>query len=178
MVAALAPSDFRSGARDCGTALPHARLTIAPDGTLRISGESVCRGYFPGAGSGREFATDDLARFDERGGLEILGRRDALIITGGKKVDPLEVEAALRASGEFADVAVVGVPDPDWGQAVVACYPAAGRPPNLSKGAAELRKLASFKHPRRYAAVSDWPRNAQGKINRAALAQMAAAAKA
>jgi len=60
-----------------------------------------------------------LGRIDARGHLHVRGRRDAVIITGGKKVQPAEVEVALRASGEFPDVAVIGVRDRDWGEAVV-----------------------------------------------------------
>jgi O-succinylbenzoic acid--CoA ligase len=95
-----------------------------------------------------------------------------VIITGGKKVQPTEVEAALRACGEFADVAVVGVPDAEWGEAVVACYPAGGASPNVGRAVA---KLAAHQKPKRFVAVADWPRNAQGKLNRAALLAAASA---
>ena len=175
MVAAQRPAEFLAGEHNCGAVLPHARVTIDDEGRIRISGESVFRGYFPGENVAGEFATEDLGRLDERGHLHVLGRRDAVIITGGKKVQGAEVEAALRASGEFDDVAVVGVPDPEWGHAVVACYAAGGRRPNLEWVASVLGGLAAFKRPKRYVAVADWPRNAQGKLNRAAL--VAAAAK-
>jgi O-succinylbenzoic acid--CoA ligase len=68
----------------------------------------------------------------------------------------------------FTDVAVVGVPDPEWGEAVVACYPA-GAPVVLPALAAQLGSLAAYKRPKRYVPVADWPRNAQGKLSRAAL---------
>jgi O-succinylbenzoic acid--CoA ligase len=90
-----------------------------------------------------------------------------MIITGGKKVQPTEVEAALRESGEFADVAVLGVPDAEWGEAVVACYPAGGREPDLARAVAAL---AGTHRPKRFVALADWPRNAQGKLDRARLA--------
>lgn len=169
MVAALRPAEFLAGEHSCGAALPHARISIDGEGAITVAGESVFRGYFPDERPSRKFATEDLGRLDEHGHLHILGRRDAVIITGGKKVQAVEVEAALRASGEFADVAVVGVPDPEWGHAVVACYAAADRPPDLVRVAASLQGLAAFKRPKRFVAVADWPRNAQGKLNRAAL---------
>jgi O-succinylbenzoic acid--CoA ligase len=178
MVAALQPEEFLAGARSCGGALPHARISIEPDGAVRIGGESVFRGYWPEASAGREVKTEDLGRFDERGQLQILGRRDAVIITGGKKVQPAGVELALRASGEFDDVAVVGVPDAEWGEIVVACYPAAGRQPDLRRVAEKMAELAGALRPKRYAALADWPRSAQGKINRVEIAARLAAMSA
>ncbi len=169
MVTALRPAEFLAGDRSSGAALPHARVTIDGEGVIAIAGESVFRGYFPGENPAREFTTEDLGRIDERGHLHVLGRRDAVIITGGKKVQPAEVEAALRASGEFTDVGVVGMPDPEWGQAVVACYPAGGKEPDPARVAAALAGLTAFKRPKRFVAVADWSRNAQGKLNRAAL---------
>ena len=169
MVAALRPAEFLAGDRSSGTALPHASIGLDGEGVITITGESVFRGYFPGDSTTRGFTTDDLGRIDERGQLHVLGRRDAVIITGGKKVQPAEVEAALRASGEFTDVAVVGVPDLEWGQSVVACYPSGGKEPDPAKLSVALAGLTSFKRPKRYVPVAEWSRNAQGKLNRAAL---------
>ncbi len=166
MVAALRPEEFLAGARGSGTQLPHADLSIGSDGVVRVCGEAVFRGYFPEMSTTREFTTEDLGRFDERGHLHLLGRRDAVIITGGEKVQPAVVEAALRASGEFGDVAVVGVPDAEWGEVVVACYPGETRAPNFERAVAAL---AAHERPKRFVALADWPRNAQGKVNRAAL---------
>ncbi|HXQ79903.1 MAG TPA: AMP-binding protein [Opitutaceae bacterium] len=173
MVAALKPEQFLSGRRGCGAALPHARIDIGPGGIVRIAGESLFRGYFPEMRSERSWTTGDVGAFDRDGSLVILGRSDDLIMTGGKKVSPEEVEAALRSTGEFIDVAVIGLPDPEWGQLVVACHPVAPREPSMERLQAALSGLASFKHPRRYVGVTPWPRNAQGKINRAELARLA-----
>jgi O-succinylbenzoic acid--CoA ligase len=173
MATALLPAEFLAGDRSCGAPLPHVRLDLTGAGLVRIAGDSVFRGYFPDWDERAEFVSDDLGRFDGRGHLEILGRRDAMIITGGEKADPQEIERALRSSGEFTDVAVVGIPDPVWGSAVVACYPATQRPPEEARVAASLRVLAPFKRPRRYLALADWPRNAQGKLNREELARRA-----
>lgn len=171
LVTALRPAQFLAGSRSSGCALPHVGVAVGSDERVRIEGESVFRGYWPGWNVEPTFVTEDLGRIDERGELHVLGRRDAMIITGGKKVFPVEVEAALRASGEFDDVVVLGVPDQEWGEIVVAFYPQ-----RLNSRALNLERvdggLASFQRPKRYIAVSDWPRNAQGKVNRAALRAM------
>jgi len=173
MVAAQRPAEFLAGDRSSGSPMPHARIELTASGLVRVSGESVFRGYHPGWSDSREITTEDLGSIDERGRLRILGRCDAVIITGGKKVDPLEVEAALRATGEFSDIAVVGLPDPEWGQVVTACFPVVGSPPDLARCAAVLGSLAAFKRPRRFVPIADWPRNAQGKLNRAELVRRA-----
>jgi O-succinylbenzoic acid--CoA ligase len=173
MVAAVRPEEFLNGMRGCGTALPHAQIEIVDD-LVRVEGGSVFRGYFPSIKDERSWLTGDLGGFDANGSLVILGRSDDMIVTGGKKVAPDEVEAALRASGEFEDVAVIGVPDTEWGQSVVACYPG-GRTPRPEVVEAALSGLESFKHPKRYAGIFPWPRNPQGKINHAELLRQAAA---
>jgi O-succinylbenzoic acid--CoA ligase len=170
MVAALRPEEFLAGARSCGVVLPHARISLDADGRIGIAGESVFLGYGSSERAEEIFWTEDLGRWDECGHLAILGRRDAVIITGGKKVQPQEVEAALRASGEFSDVAVISVPDAEWGEIVVACYPAGGRAPDLVRAVAGVRGAMK---PKRFLAVADWPRAAQGKINRAQLKALA-----
>jgi o-succinylbenzoate---CoA ligase len=169
MVTAQYTGDFTAGDRSSGVPLPHARIEIDPEGRVRVGGDSVFRGYFPEMRAPGAFVTDDLGRIDEAGRLHVLGRRDAVIITGGKKVQPAEVEAVLRASGEFADVAVIGVADAEWGEIVVACYPQAECAPDVKRAVAGL---APQQRPKRFVPVPDWPRTAQGKINRAALADV------
>ena len=171
MVTALRPHEFLAGARSNGAALPHARVSVDAEGVVHVAGESLFRGYWPESRAERELTTEDLGFFNERGHLQVRGRRDAVIITGGMKVRPADVEAALRASGEFDDVAVLGVPDPAWGEAVVACFPA-GRTPDFVRAVADL---APYQKPKRFVAMPVWPRNAQGKINGAALLAAASA---
>lgn len=190
MVTAQRAWDFECGDRSSGRAMPHTRVEIidtetgieAPQGEtglVRITAESLFRGYFPETrASVASCLTEDLAFWDKSGGLNIVGRRDAMIITGGKKVMPVEVMEVLRASGVFNDVAVIGVPDAGWGQRVVACYPAGSVQTILDMRRVEsaLHSLAKYKWPKAYVAIADWPRNAQGKLNLAALT--AAAEKA
>jgi O-succinylbenzoic acid--CoA ligase len=95
-----------------------------------------------------------------------------VIISGGEKTQPAEVEAILRATGEFDDVAVVGIPDTEWGEVVVAAFPAS-RQPDLAKIEALVRdKLAAHKRPKRYQAVVAWPVTSAGKVHRAELKQL------
>ncbi|MFA6962621.1 MAG: AMP-binding protein [Opitutaceae bacterium] len=168
MVAALRPAEFLDGRRGSGAALPHAALGLDGEGRIIIEAESLFRGYWPETRQAGPWPTEDLGRFDEHGSLHVLGRRDALIITGGEKVDPGEVEAVLRSVGGLADVVVLGVPDAEWGEVVVACYPG---DVDAALQTQPLETLAHYKRPKRYVAVpaADWPRNAQGKVNRAAL---------
>jgi O-succinylbenzoic acid--CoA ligase len=169
-VMALRPEEFLAGGSGCGTALPHARVTTHGAGAIAVEGESVFRGYWPEWREPGAWLTDDEGFFDERGSLRVRGRRDAVIITGGEKVEPSEVEAALRATGEFADVAVVGVPDAEWGSVVVACYPAGGREPDLARVKATLAsRLARPKWPKQFVALTDWQRDYAGKIDRTRL---------
>ncbi|WP_438482326.1 AMP-binding protein [Oleiharenicola lentus] len=168
MIAGLRPAEFLAGARSNGAPLPHVQVSLSDDGNIFVGGGSVFRGYFPEWREADEsFATSDGGYFDESGQLHVTGRRDAVIITGGEKVDPVEVEAALRGTGEFLDVIVVGVPDAEWGQRVIAVYPASSQPRIDAVSAALARLLTPSKRPKQFVAIPHWPANAQGKVNRA-----------
>ena len=174
MVAAQRPEEFLAGDRSSGAAMPQAKIACGEDGAITIEGASLFRGYWPERREERRFETSDWGEIDAGGRLHVRGRRDAVIITGGEKVNPSEVEAALRASGQFEDLAVVGVPDAEWGAAVVACYPKSERAQDWAAVDAALAELAGFKRPKRFVEVEVWPRNAQGKVNRAELGRLAA----
>jgi O-succinylbenzoic acid--CoA ligase len=172
MTTALRPGEFLGGARDSGTALPHARVAVNHEGMVMVTSSSLFRGYYPYWGGGPVFTTGDLGRVSERGHLTVLGRRDGLIISGGEKIQPLEVEAVLRTTGGFADVAVLGVPDPEWGQVIVAAFPAAPAPDLAHAKEAIASQLAAHKRPKHYVPLTEWPRTAAGKLDRAQLARM------
>jgi len=173
MVTALRPEEFARGLRGVGQTLPHARVTCDEDGTITVAGDSLFRGYFPAFRTdGSEWRTADTGLIDGRGHLHVLGRRDAVIITGGEKVDPVAVESVLRATGQFPDVAVIGVPDPVWGQVVVACYPECEPAPDWAQVQSSVEaELSGYRRPKRYVPLANWPRNAQGKVNREMLRQ-------
>ncbi|MGH9062143.1 MAG: AMP-binding protein, partial [Acidimicrobiales bacterium] len=89
----------------------------ASAGELLVRGPSVAQGAISGDGW---LHTGDLGRFDAAGRLEIVGRAADTIVTGGENVAPTEVEAVLLEHGTVSDAAVLGRPDPEWGEAVVA----------------------------------------------------------
>jgi len=173
MVTATTPEEFLAGERSSGAALPHARVELGPEGEVQISGSSLFRGYFPEWRHERKFfVTADVGTFDARRRLTVLGRRDAVIISGGEKVQPAEVEAALRAAAGTPDFAIVGLPDAEWGERVVCVFPAgAGFPVESVRAAAAA--LTPAQRPKAYLALAEWPRNAAGKLNRARLRELA-----
>jgi O-succinylbenzoic acid--CoA ligase len=172
MVAAITPEQFLDGMRGCGRNLAHAKITLV-DGAVVVTGASVCRGYFPDWDNSGSWAAQDLGTIDRQGSLHIAGRRDDVITTGGEKVSPGEVEDVLRSSGQFDDVAVVGLPDPDWGHAVAACYPEGKAPARPELVESALAGLAAYKRPKWYVPVSPWPRNVLGKVDRPELLRLA-----
>lgn len=123
------------------------------------------------------FTAGDLGWLDDDGYLFIADRRTDLIITGGANVYPAEVEGVLAAHPAVADVAVVGVPDPEMGKAVVAVVELR---PGATATAAELiaftrRDLSHYKCPRRIELVPSLPREPQGKVRKRELvAQLSA----
>jgi long-chain acyl-CoA synthetase len=124
-----------------------------------------------GAYRGDRFTLGDMGHFDEDGYLFLTGRSAEVIISGGVNVYPAEVDAVLLMHPAVADVAVVGVPDDDWGEAVRAVVqPAAGRCPDAAL-AAELAAhcrahLAGYKCPRSVEFTDELPRLPTGKIVR------------
>ncbi|HXP58336.1 MAG TPA: AMP-binding protein [Streptosporangiaceae bacterium] len=107
----------------------------------------------------------DLGRLDEHGHLHLVDRKSHMIITGGENVYPAEVEAVLIEHPGVADVAVIGLADPAWGEAVTAVVVPAGDPPGLEELRTFARtRLAGYKIPRRLEVVPAIPRTASGKI--------------
>ncbi len=106
-----------------GVALDGVELRLAPDGEIQVRGDVLLRAYRDGSDprlADGWYPTGDHGRLDPDGRLEVDGRLDDLIITGGENVWPQAVEAVLAATPAVAEVAVVGRPDPEWGQQVVA----------------------------------------------------------
>lgn len=172
MVTATTPAEFLAGERSAGAALPHARVELGPEAEIQISGSSLFRGYFPEWRHERKFfVTTDVGSFDARRRLTVLGRRDAVIISGGEKVQPADVEAALRDAAGTADFAVIGLPDAEWGERVVCVY-AAGASFAVERARAAAVALTPAQRPKAYLEVADWPRSEAGKLNRARLREL------
>ena len=117
------------------------------------------------------FITGDLARVDDDGYINIVGRAKDLVISGGFNVYPKEVETEIDAIEGVLESAVFGVPHADFGEAVTAAVVA--RPgATLSKSTILSmlgRRLAKFKSPKQIILVNSLPRNAMGKVQKAAL---------
>jgi O-succinylbenzoic acid--CoA ligase len=174
MVTGLRPDEFAAGARDNGSVLPHAAVTVAQDNTISVAGGSLFRGYYPHETKQDSFATGDLGRLDAVAHLTVFGRRDEIIISGGEKILPGEVEARLLMTGEFQEVVVVGLPDPHWGQIVVAAYSAATQPDLAKVRTAMAGVLAPYKQPKHFVPLGDWPANSLAKIRRLEMARRVA----
>jgi malonyl-CoA/methylmalonyl-CoA synthetase len=165
-----------------GLALPGVEVRLEPrDGDdeaepaseILVRGPNVFGGYLDGTvpaftGEGW-FPTGDLGRADDDGYLRIVGRAKDLIISGGFNVHPREVEDVLRAHPAVTDVAVVGRPDPEWGERVVAHIVAADPIAEAALLAWTHERLAPYKRPRQVVFVDELPRNAMGKVVRSAL---------
>jgi O-succinylbenzoic acid--CoA ligase len=155
-----------------GRPLEGVDVRLDETGEIHIRGAMLLRAYRDGTEPlrGGWFATGDLGRWAAAGRLVVEGRRGDLIISGGENVWPEPVEAVLRRHPKVADVAVAGVADPEWGQAVTAYVVPAGDGPALDElRAAVKEELASHCAPRRLVLVDAIPRTALGKVRRADL---------
>jgi malonyl-CoA/methylmalonyl-CoA synthetase len=142
---------------------------------IRVRGPNVFLGYWRQNSPAKEpdgwFRTGDIGAFDPDGYLRIVGRAKELIITGGYNVYPREVEEALETHPGVVEAAVVGTPDPEWGEIVTAYVVATPAVTNEDLTAHVKSLLAPYKRPRRVVFVDALPRNAMGKIDRNKLAQ-------
>lgn len=179
-------------AGSAGRAALGTRLRIAdasgreqPDGAsgeVLVRGAQLMSGYWHDAagtaGALREgwFHSGDAGHLDREGFLWIDGRLKDMIISGGENVSPAEVEAVLLECPEVAEAAVVGRPDPRWGEAVVAVV-APRQGARLDEQALRARyagRLARFKQPREFVVVDALPRTALGKVRKEELRELVA----
>ncbi len=141
-------------------------------GELIVRGPNVMMGYWRNPDATAQTLRDgwlhsgDVASMDEEGYIYLRDRLKDMIVTGGTNVYPREVENVLMEHPDIADVAVIGVPDVKWGEAIMAvCVPRGTRQPDDAELIAFCReRLGGFKIPRRYAFVDALPRNASGKV--------------
>ncbi|NOD75898.1 MULTISPECIES: malonyl-CoA synthase [unclassified Ruegeria] len=155
---------------ETGESLPQGEV-----GMIEVRGPNVFKGYWrmpeKTAEELREnefFITGDLGRYSEEGYLSIVGRSKDLIITGGYNVYPKEIEDILNDFNGVLESAVFGVPDSDFGEAIIAVLVAdPGAQLDMKKLAETVKdKLSRFKHPRSYEIVSGLPRNTMGKVQK------------
>jgi malonyl-CoA/methylmalonyl-CoA synthetase len=153
-----------------GRALPAGEI-----GGIEVRGPNVFQGYWRMPEKTAEeftadgwFKTGDVGRVDADGRVSIVGRSKDLIISGGYNVYPAEIEGYVNDMAGVAESAVIGVPHPDFGEAVVAVVVAkAGA---VCDGAAVIAGLkasiAGFKVPKRVFVVAELPRNTMGKVQK------------
>jgi len=153
-----------------------AELPRGEPGVLEIKGPNLFKGYWRKPEKTAEemrpdgyFITGDIATMAEDGRVAIVGRAKDLIIAGGLNIYPKEIELVLDALPGVVESAVIGVPHPDLGEAAVAVVVRGD--PALDETAilAALADLARFKRPRRILFAESLPRNAMGKVQKAAL---------
>ncbi|MCA9918917.1 MAG: AMP-binding protein [Anaerolineales bacterium] len=191
-VATLPPADAARKPGSVGKPLMFTSIKIVDEagverpspeiGEIVVTGPTVMAGYyqkeigqFPISNpqSPQTIHTGDLGYLDADGDLFLVQRRSDLIVSGGENVYPAEVEAALRQHPQVVEACVVGVPDAEWGQRVVAMVQTA---PNATVSAADLitfcrDRLAGYKLPRQIELVDKLPLTASGKIGRKQVAE-------
>jgi O-succinylbenzoic acid--CoA ligase len=167
-----------------GMPLEGVEVATDDDGRIRVRGPVVMAGYrlrpdltATVLSDDGWLTTGDLGEITDAGRLQVRGRADDVIVTGGENVVANAVAAVLAGHPDVVEAAVTGVPDPEWGQRVVAVVVVrAGQPPSL----AELRgfcsaRLAPSAVPRALVVVDELPRLASGKPDRLAVQQLAQA---
>ena len=175
------PADLRAAPGTVGRAMATVTLRILDDrgaacpdgatGRIFVGSPLLFDGYT--GGGGKEIvdglmSTGDVGHLDRDGRLYVDGRDDDMIVSGGENVYPQEVEELLSSHAAVADAAVLGVPDPEFGQRLTALVvPADGAQPSEAELKDFVRAhLARFKVPREIQFVSELPRTSTGKLQR------------
>ncbi len=180
---ALPPAAAATHIGSCGWPAPgvEARLLHAKTGVgeLLVRGPNVVARYWPDLPACDPqgwFHSGDLATRAVDGSFSVAGRATDLIISGGENIDPLEIETAVAAHPAVVECAVFGLPHPQWGEAVALAVVLRGDAQLSADSLAQSLegRLARFKIPRRLFVVSALPKTALGKVQRQALASMAA----
>lgn len=185
--ALLADADLTRKPGRVGVPQPGCEIELR-DGEICVRSDFLFDGYFADEDATRAartadgfYRTGDLGARDADGYLSVVGRARDVIRSGGETIAPPDVEAVLADHPRVAEVAVVGVPDAQWGEIVTAVVvaPAGTAPPAL----ADLRahcdgRLAAYKHPRRIVVVDALPRTAAtGQVQRALIVERIATAR-
>jgi fatty-acyl-CoA synthase len=143
-------------------------------GEIWLRGPNLTRGYWRNAGAtaeaftGEWFHTGDIGHQDDEGYFYVDDRKKDVVISGGENVYPAELEAVLAECPDIAEAAVVGRPDPRWGEVPVACVVPRPGAPLTRESVLELfrDRLARFKHPRDVLFLETLPRTAMGKVQK------------
>lgn len=157
-------------------------LPAGETGEIEAKGAPVMLGYWNNPEATAEtlrdgwLRTGDVGRLDADGFLTLSDRSKDVIISGGTNIYPREVEEALLAHEAVREVSVIGEPDPDWGENVVACVVlhAGTSVTDADLDAHCLNAIARFKRPKRYVYLDTLPKNNYGKVLKTALREMLA----
>jgi malonyl-CoA/methylmalonyl-CoA synthetase len=177
------PEDGERLGGTVGPALPGVGLRIVDDagrpcavdeiGHVQVRGPNVFSGYWQMPEKTAEEFTADVAglepavgRVAANGYLTLIGRSKDLIISGGFNVYPAEIEGFLNELPGVGESAVIGVPHPDFGEAVVAVITPSGQPDPATLIKALKARIAGFKVPKRILVAAELPRNAMGKVQK------------
>jgi acyl-CoA synthetase (AMP-forming)/AMP-acid ligase II len=150
-------------------------LPAGQPGEVCVRGEVVMKGYWQDAEATAKTIRDgwlytgDVGALDADGFLTLLDRSKDMIISGGTNIYPREVEEALLTHAAVAEVSVIGAPDPDWGEIVVAWVVLRVPASETELDAHCLDRIARFKRPKRWRFVEALPKNNYGKVLKTAL---------
>ena len=155
-------------------------LPVGESGEIEAKGAAVMLGYWDNPTANAEslkdgwLRTGDIGRLDADGFLTLSDRSKDVIISGGANIYPREVEEALLTHNAVSEVSVIGVPDPDWGENIVACVVLAeGEAANEATLDAHcLNSIARFKRPKLYVFLDALPKNNYGKVLKTQLRAM------
>jgi acyl-CoA synthetase (AMP-forming)/AMP-acid ligase II len=181
-ITSLPPEDHDPARGRLGTAGRPSlgwEVRLGERGEVQVRGAAPLPGYWNDASATRRsltadgfYRTGDVGTIDADGYLTLVDRLGDLVITGGENVFPAEVEAVLAQHPSVADVAVIGVPDERWGEtvhAIVVVAPGFGAFDAGGLVGWARQRLAGFKCPTGVTVIPELPRNATGKVLRAAL---------
>lgn len=178
------PLDGKRKAGTVGLPLPGTSLRIADEnnlplpageiGGIQVKGDNVFSGYWRMPEKTRDeftadgyFKTGDVGRIDGQGYVSIVGRSKDLVISGGYNVYPKEIEELIDAMPGVIESAVIGVPHPDFGEAVTAVVVKEKEAEGLNEAGiiqALKKEIANYKVPKNIFFIEDLPRNAMGKV--------------
>jgi acyl-CoA synthetase (AMP-forming)/AMP-acid ligase II len=183
----LSPADHERAAaegldilRSVGRQMPLARVRVLDEtgsdagpgqpGEIVVKGDQVLMGYWRNPEATQDafvdgwFRSGDVGRWDEGGYLYIVDRKKDMILTGGENVYPREVEEVLYEHPAVVEAAVVGAPDPTWGEKVVAVVCLRSEVSGEELIAFCRERIASYKKPKHVVVVDALPKNASGKV--------------
>jgi len=149
-------------------------LAPGQTGEICVIGPAVCAGYLDDPEANLKafrdgwFRTGDLGHMDPQGYLYITGRASDMYISGGSNVYPREIEEALLVHPSVSEVAILGIPDPRWGEVgLCVCVPAQGQTVDVAELRAHLAaRVAKYKQPAEYVVLPQMPKTAYGKITK------------